>query len=120
MLEILKSADMDNMTEFKVRKMASDKLGINLSAPEYKSFVRQVVETFLQSTEEPEPEPEPDRKKANTQVAEREPKEEEEEEEVEEDRGKTVGVKEYDDDGDLIICRVSCRGFNTGMALENE
>ncbi|RVW43154.1 RNA polymerase II transcriptional coactivator KELP [Vitis vinifera] len=104
------SADMDEMTEFKVRKLASDKLGINLSAPDYKRFVRQVVETFLQSTEEPgrepEPEPEPDRKKANTEAAEREPTEEEEEEEVEEDRGKSSGVKEYDDDGDLIICRV--------------
>lgn len=112
-LEILKSADMDEMTEFKVRKLASDKLGINLSAPDYKRFVRQVVETFLQSTEEPgrepEPEPEPDRKKANTEAAEREPTEEEEEEEVEEDRGKSSGVKEYDDDGDLIICRLSDR-----------
>ncbi|CBI34506.3 unnamed protein product, partial [Vitis vinifera] len=67
-LEILKSADMDEMTEFKVRKLASDKLGINLSAPDYKRFVRQVVETFLHS-----------------------------------------GVKEYDDDGDLIICRLSDR-----------
>ena len=121
-LEILKSADMDEMTEFKVRKLASDKLGINLSAPDYKRFVRQVVETFLQSTEEPgrepEPEPEPDRKKANTEAAEREPTEEEEEEEVEEDRGKSSGVKEYDDDGDLIICRVSYRVFNAFFEMD--
>lgn len=114
-LDILKSADMDEMTEYKVRKMASEKLGINLSAPDYKPFVRQVVETFLRSPEEPEPkpEPEPDRKKARTEVAEREPKEEEEEEEeeAEEDRGRSSGAKEYDDDGDLIVCRVSYRGF---------
>ncbi|KAF9616407.1 hypothetical protein IFM89_029661 [Coptis chinensis] len=53
---------MNEMTEFKVRKMAGDKLGFDLSSPEPKKFVRQVVESFLlsqQQAQEEEEEEEP-------------------------------------------------------------
>lgn len=96
---MLKSSDMDQMTEFMLRNMASEKLGINLSLPHYKKFVRGVVESFLSRKEE-------------TQEANEEAREEEQEEEEEDSKKK--GEKEYDDDGALIICRVRrvCRNPN--------
>ena len=93
-LEILKSCNLDEVTELKIRKMASEKLGLELSDPIRKAFVRQVVEKFL----------------AEEQAkAEANEEEEEEEEEEEDDKKKSSGAgdKEYDDDGDLIVCRVS-------------
>ena len=92
-LQILKSSNMDETTEYKVRQTASEMLGLDLSPPERKRLVRQVVETYLseqQSKNEPEPE-----------------EDKEEEDEEEERKGKRGGAKEYDDDGDLIICQVS-------------
>ncbi|XP_059318819.1 RNA polymerase II transcriptional coactivator KELP [Lycium ferocissimum] len=86
-LEILKSCNLDEVTELKIRKMASEKLGLDLSDPTRKKFVRQVVEKFL---------------------AEEQAKVEATEEVVEEEEeGKKKGDKEYDDDGDLIVCRLS-------------
>ncbi|CAM8995937.1 unnamed protein product [Rhodiola kirilowii] len=46
-LSILKEADMEVMTEYKVRKQASDILSIDLSQPEPKQFVRGLVQSFL-------------------------------------------------------------------------
>eukprot|EP00262_Sarcandra_glabra_P003158 TRINITY_DN13675_c0_g1_i1.p1 TRINITY_DN13675_c0_g1~~TRINITY_DN13675_c0_g1_i1.p1 ORF type:complete len:162 (+),score=32.40 TRINITY_DN13675_c0_g1_i1:145-630(+) len=88
-IEILKNSDMEVTTEFKVRNMASEKLGLDLSNSEYKRFVRNVVESFLLSKKEAE----------------------EEAEENEEDNKKPsrAAEKEIDDDGDLIICRLSSR-----------
>ncbi|KAJ8621785.1 hypothetical protein MRB53_030314 [Persea americana] len=91
-VEILKSSNMEEMTEFKVRNMASEKLDIDLSLPQYKKFVRGVVESFLLSRKDETPNEE-------------EAQEEEEQEEEDED-SKKKGDREYDDDGDLIICRV--------------
>nr|GEZ30375.1 RNA polymerase II transcriptional coactivator KELP [Tanacetum cinerariifolium] len=79
---------MESTTEYKVRKSASEKLGIDLSEPERKKLVRNVVQTYLEQAKEDE----------QQQV--------EEEEESEEDDKKKVGGKEYDDDGDLILCRL--------------
>ncbi|KAI3919548.1 hypothetical protein MKX01_018371 [Papaver californicum] len=46
---------MDDMTEFKVRNIASEKLGgMDLSPPEPKQFVRDILESFLLSTVEEE------------------------------------------------------------------
>ncbi|OIT30350.1 PREDICTED: RNA polymerase II transcriptional coactivator KELP [Nicotiana attenuata] len=93
-LEILKSCNLDEVTELKIRKMASEKLGLELSDPTRKAFVRQVVEKFL----------------AEEQAKAEANEEEEEEEEEEEDNKKKssgAGDKEYDDDGDLIVCRLS-------------
>lgn len=96
-LEILENADMDEMTEYKVRKMAAEKLGIELSGSDHKRLVRQVVQSFLEN-QQSKAEPEVDK-----QV------EEEEEEEEEEQTNDNVGAKEYDEEGDLIICRLSER-----------
>ncbi|KAK1560977.1 hypothetical protein Q3G72_033067 [Acer saccharum] len=49
-IEILKEADMEQITEFKVRTMASERLGIDLSDTDHKKFIRGVVESFLLST----------------------------------------------------------------------
>ncbi|XP_047967779.1 RNA polymerase II transcriptional coactivator KELP-like isoform X1 [Salvia hispanica] len=86
-LEILKNSNMDETTEFKIRKSASEKLGMDLSDPTRKKLVRGIVETYL--TEQ--------QAKA----------EEEAEEEEEEDGGRKPGEKEYDDEGGLIVCRLS-------------
>lgn len=51
---ILETADMADMTEYKVRKLAGEKLKINLSETQYKKFVRNIVESFLKSREEEE------------------------------------------------------------------
>ncbi|XP_058100470.1 RNA polymerase II transcriptional coactivator KELP [Magnolia sinica] len=91
-IEILKNADMEEMTEFKVRSAAAEKLGLDLSTTEYKRFVRRVVESFLLAKKE----------KEEANEAQGEEGEEEEEEDTKRDGG-----KEYDDDGDLIICRLS-------------
>ncbi|CAN8246543.1 unnamed protein product [Cochlearia groenlandica] len=91
-LEILKESDMSEMTEFKVRKLATERLGIDLSEKSHKAFVHRVVETFLDGHGSNQPEDE---------VAE----EEEEEEGGAKDGCK--GNKEVDDNGDLIICRLS-------------
>ncbi|KAG9448242.1 hypothetical protein H6P81_014370 [Aristolochia fimbriata] len=89
-LDILKDADMQEMTEFKVRSLASEKLGINLSAPEYKRLVRGIVESFISKKQE-----------------EAEGAEEAEEVDEGEDKRPGGGDKEYDDEGDLVICRLS-------------
>ncbi|XP_077251314.1 transcriptional coactivator p15 (PC4) family protein (KELP) [Tasmannia lanceolata] len=89
-IEILKEADMAEMTEFKVRNMAAEKLGIDLSSSEYKRFVRNVVESFLLSNKE-----------------EKDEEEENENEEEAKKGGSSEKEKEFDDDGDLIICRLS-------------
>ncbi|KAG1367659.1 RNA polymerase II transcriptional coactivator KELP [Cocos nucifera] len=48
-LEILESSDMTTMTEYKVRKAAAERLGLDLSFPDRKRFVRGIVESFLVS-----------------------------------------------------------------------
>ncbi|KZV31503.1 RNA polymerase II transcriptional coactivator KELP [Dorcoceras hygrometricum] len=98
-LEILNNSSMDETTEFKIRKTASEKLGIDLSEPNRKKFVREVVESYLREqlakTEQLE----------GQQEGEAEAEEEEEEEEG--GSSKTRGDREYDDEGGLIICRLS-------------
>ncbi|CAK9143149.1 unnamed protein product [Ilex paraguariensis] len=100
-LDVLKKSDMNETTEYNVRKMASEKLGLDLSQPDRKRFVRQVVESYLiQQQSKPEQEEE-------------EEEEPEEEEEEEKRKRKRAGEKELeyddddDDDGDLIICRLT-------------
>nr|GME00511.1 RNA polymerase II transcriptional coactivator KELP [Ipomoea batatas] len=88
-LEILKSSNMDEITEFMVRKSASEKLGMDLSQPIRKKFVRKVVESYLAE-----------------QQAKAEQKEESEDEKKPR-HGDDGSTKEYDDDGDLIICRLN-------------
>ncbi|KAJ4905854.1 RNA polymerase II transcriptional coactivator KELP [Raphanus sativus] len=85
--EILNESDMTEMTEFKVRNLASERLGIDLSDKSHKAFVRGIVKSFLDEVES------------------KQQQDKDEQEEEEEQRAK--GDKELDDDGDLIICRLS-------------
>ncbi|QCD85142.1 RNA polymerase II transcriptional coactivator KELP [Vigna unguiculata] len=86
---ILQESNMDEVTESKIRKQASEELGLNLSQPHFKAFVKQVVGAFLQEIEEQQQQ-----------------QEENDEEEGEEEQGVSQG-KEYDDEGNLIICKLS-------------
>ncbi|KAK6158445.1 hypothetical protein DH2020_005759 [Rehmannia glutinosa] len=95
-LEILKNSNMDETTEYKIRKSASEKLGMDLSDPTRKKFVREVVESYLKEQQ------------AKAEEEQKEQEEEEEEEEEEDDNRKSGG-REYDDEGGLIICRLSDR-----------
>lgn len=96
--EILKNSNMEETTEFKIRKSASEKLGINLSDPTSKKLVRQVVESYLTEQQA---------KAAEEEEQQQEQGGEEEEEEEEEGGSRKRGGKEFDDEGGLIICRVS-------------
>ncbi|CAH1415422.1 unnamed protein product [Lactuca virosa] len=101
-LEVLKDSDMDSTTEFQVRKAASEKLGMDLSVSERKKLVRNVVQTYLEEQQA--------KAEAGDKAVEAdEPEEEEEEEEDSEDEKKKrkKGDKEYDEEGDLIFCRLS-------------
>lgn len=79
--KILESSDMDEMTESKIRTLASKNLNLDLSKSPYKALVRQVVESFLQERSEEQPHEEPDDASA-------------------------ANEKEYDDNGDLVVCWV--------------
>ncbi|KAB2003083.1 hypothetical protein ES319_D11G107200v1 [Gossypium barbadense] len=50
--DMLSKADMEEMTEFKVRVTASEWLGIDLSDFSHRKFIRELVESFLLSTVE--------------------------------------------------------------------
>ena len=107
-LEILRGSDMDSVTEYKVRSAAADRLGIDLSVPDRKLFVRGVVEGYLTSLSSQEVEEEQQQQGGAGEEAkgdEKEDEEEEEQEEEEEEGG--ARKKEYDDQGDLILCLVS-------------
>ncbi|KAF7828120.1 RNA polymerase II transcriptional coactivator KELP [Senna tora] len=80
---ILEESDMDQVTESKIRKQAAKELDLDLSQPNYKAFVKQVVESFLQE------------------------KQDEEEEEQQQPQEETVQDQDYDENGDLIICKLS-------------
>ncbi|KAL3844461.1 hypothetical protein ACJIZ3_001864 [Penstemon smallii] len=98
-LEILKNSNIDETTEYKIRKSASEKLGMDLSESTRKKFVREVVELYLKEQQD----------KAETEEEEVVEAEEEEEEEEEEETSRKKGGKEYDDEGGLIICRLTDR-----------
>ncbi|KAJ6850895.1 RNA polymerase II transcriptional coactivator KELP [Iris pallida] len=103
-LGILREANMEETTEYKVRTAAAEKLGLDLSLPDRKLFVRQVVEDFLVSKKEEEEQEQQNNQQQQQQEDEEQVEEEEEEEEDE--KGKKQ-KREYDDEGDLIICRLS-------------
>ncbi|GAV88779.1 PC4 domain-containing protein/DEK_C domain-containing protein [Cephalotus follicularis] len=100
--EILDEADMNETTEYQVRKAASDKLNINLSEPKHKAFVRQVVDSFLQEQ----------KTKLEQQQQQQQEEDENDDKEAEaeaEEAEETDNSKEFDDEGNLIICRLSSR-----------
>ncbi|KAM7476535.1 hypothetical protein LguiB_023778 [Lonicera macranthoides] len=49
-IEILKNADLETITEYNVRSMAADRLGIDFSDLDRKWLVRRTVESFLLSS----------------------------------------------------------------------
>ena len=106
-LEILRGSDMDSVTEYKVRSAAADRLGIDLSVPDRKLFVRGVVEGYLTSLSSQEVEEEQQQGGAGEEAKGDEKEDEEEEEQEEEEEEGGARKKEYDDQGDLILCRVS-------------
>lgn len=138
-VDILETADMADMTEYKVRKLAGEKLNINLSETQYKKFVRNIVENFLKSREDEKEqeqaaeEAEEAEQKVEAEVeaeaeakAEAEAEEEEEEEESPVKKQKKNKKKKVeaskkafqagemqeatiDDNGDIIICKLNSR-----------
>lgn len=101
-LDILRKANVEEMTEFEVRLAASKRLGIGLLETERKGLVRRVVENFLLSTMEDE-EGGGERKEADSNLHE-ETKEVVQEEEEEQD---TRLKKEVTDGGDRVVCKVT-------------
>ncbi|XP_021297978.1 RNA polymerase II transcriptional coactivator KELP [Herrania umbratica] len=84
---ILEEANMDEMTEYKIRQMASQILELNLSESKYKAYVRHVVNSFLEEQKAKQEEAEAAANDDNT----------------------NKNNKEFDDDGDVIVCRLSER-----------
>ncbi|KAG6524698.1 hypothetical protein ZIOFF_014633 [Zingiber officinale] len=120
-VEILRESDMSTTSEAMVRSMASDRLGLDLSSRGRKLFVRGIVESFLASQQDEDEEaaaaadasgsgPKKEEEESGEQ-AEADQEEEEEEEEEEDEAGRSIKrsrrPKEFDDEGDLILCRVS-------------
>lgn len=101
-LEILRSSKMEEVTEFMVRKAASEKLGINLSEPTRKKFVRHIVESYLSEQESKAEEGEQHQREEERNI-----KNEVEEEEGKKTKKRKSDDREYDDEGNLIVCRVS-------------
>jgi hypothetical protein len=121
-LEILRGSDMASLTEYKVRSAAADRLGIDLSLPDRKLFVRRLVEDYLQSLADEdekkqqggsgeEGDPKKEHRQEEEQKEEKGQEKVEEDEEEEEEEKKVVVGKELDDNGDLILCRVSSTFF---------
>lgn len=105
-LEILGSADLEEMTEYKVRSLAADRLGIDLSLSDRKRFVRRIVESFLASQKKDAADTAQEERQEEVPAAKGEEGGEKEEEE-EDDLRRSLGAKEYDDEGNLIVCRLS-------------
>ncbi|KAL6614655.1 hypothetical protein ACP70R_036925 [Stipagrostis hirtigluma subsp. patula] len=111
-LDILRASDMESVTEYKVRAAAAERLGIDLSVPDRKLFVRGVVESYLRSLpsqEEEEEEEQQDGAGGEGKGKQAEEEDEEDEDEEEEEEKKGGGKWEYDDQGDLILCRLSTK-----------
>jgi len=94
-LKILQESNMDDVTESKIRKQASNELDLNLSQPPFKAFVKQIIEAFLLQKQ---------------QEQQKDEKEEDDEDEEEKQHVKQEGASNkstvYDDSGDLVICEV--------------
>jgi hypothetical protein len=111
-LDILQKSDIQETTEFTIRVAASERLGIDLSGPETKRFVRTIIETYLLSiataqksppqlsTEVPVTPNEPPQV-SNEPVNVTAPKEQPQE------LNKVAGVKRKNDDSDKVICQVN-------------
>ncbi|KAG6528529.1 hypothetical protein ZIOFF_010704 [Zingiber officinale] len=115
-VEILRESDMSTTSEAMVRSMASDRLGLDLSSRGRKLFVRGIVESFLASQQDEDEEAAaaadasgsgPKKEEESGEQAEADQEEEEEEDEAGRSIKRSRRPKEFDDEGDLILCRVS-------------
>ncbi|XP_024625602.1 uncharacterized protein [Medicago truncatula] len=99
-LDILKKSNIDETTEFTIRVAASERLGIDLSGPETKQFVRTIIESYLLSiaTDADKPPQEPPQETPK-EVEPPQPQE----------FNKVVGVKRKNDDSEDVICQLSAR-----------
>uniref|UniRef100_A0A2C9VSL9 Uncharacterized protein n=1 Tax=Manihot esculenta TaxID=3983 RepID=A0A2C9VSL9_MANES len=98
-LHILRKADMNEMTEFKVRAAASERLGIDLSDIHCKRFIRGLVESFLLSTLEVGAE---EGKEAGSSNGGRE-----DTPEMAREGQQEIPRKEFDSEGNRVICKLS-------------
>ncbi|XP_022985426.1 RNA polymerase II transcriptional coactivator KELP-like isoform X1 [Cucurbita maxima] len=105
---ILESSDMDEMTESKIRALASKDLDLDLSKSPYKALVRKVVESFLQKRSEDQLQEEAEDASADQLQEEAEDASADQLQEEAEDAS-AAKEKEYDDDGDLIVCWLSSK-----------
>jgi len=101
-LDILKKSNIDETTEFTIRVAASERLGIDLSGPETKQFVRTIIESYLLSiaTDADKPPQQPPQEALNVIPKEVEPPQPQ-------DFNKVVGVKRKNDDSEDVICQVN-------------
>ncbi|XP_042457438.1 RNA polymerase II transcriptional coactivator KELP-like [Zingiber officinale] len=115
-VEILRESDMSTTSEAMVRSMASDRLGLDLSSRGRKLFVRGIVESFLASQQDEDEEAAaaadasgsgPKKEEESGEQAEADQEEEEEEDEAGRSIKRSRRPKEFDDEGDLILCRLS-------------
>ncbi|GAU13661.1 hypothetical protein TSUD_347650 [Trifolium subterraneum] len=113
-LDILQKSDIQETTEFTIRVAASERLGIDLSGPETKRFVRTIIETYLLSIAAGQKPPAP----VTTEfpVTPKEPPQVSNEpvnvtipEEKSQELNKVVGVKRKNDDSEKVICQLSTR-----------
>ncbi|CAI8619611.1 unnamed protein product [Vicia faba] len=89
-LKILQESNMDEVTESKIRKQASNELDLNLSQPPFKALVKQIIEAFLKQKQQQQEEAE----------------EEEEKPKPRQDAVSSRNNNVYDDSGDLVICEL--------------
>lgn len=101
-LDVLRNANLEETTEFKVRVAASERLGIDLSGKECRGFLRNLVENYLRSA-------------AETQQSVREETKQEGREQQE-----TRVKKEVNDDGDRHICEVGQTTYDPVVYSDRE
>lgn len=94
-LDILKKSNIEQTTEFTIRVAASDQLGIDLSAPETKQLVRNVVESYLLTV---------------AAAADDKPPQEESRDDVQPNR--EMIMKKEKEDSERVICQVGSSKFN--------
>ncbi|XP_042402949.1 RNA polymerase II transcriptional coactivator KELP-like isoform X3 [Zingiber officinale] len=111
-VEILRESDMSSTSESMVRSMASKRLGLDLSSGVRKLFVRGIVESFLDSQQTEDEEAVGDFPAIRLKGEEEESAEQPAADREEEAEGVCSTARsrrrpnEYDDEGDLSLCRL--------------
>ncbi|XP_077232760.1 RNA polymerase II transcriptional coactivator KELP-like [Tasmannia lanceolata] len=66
-MKILKHGNLDEISEVRLRNMAAEKLGVDLSSSEHRLFVRGILESFLEARNK-DPEDEEVRKNSENEL----------------------------------------------------